>query len=483
MCAEARPAGPPLELGPEPLSQLERRARAAAERAGREGRGVLASATFPVPADLDLSAAVLAARRPGDRFFCLEHPDRDRSAIAALGEAGLVEARGPRRFEEALSACRRAVSGAFVPEPDDDPTAPHGAGPIWVGGFSFADDGGEAPEWASLAPVQLVMPEVALSRRGDKARLSLTVLVRPGDPADGAAERAATRLRDLRAAEMPLLDPDPAVAPRVASAAPPERFLSAVERAVELMAGSELRKVVLAREVRVEAARPFEPAAVFAGLRARFPTCNSYLVGTGELAFVGASPELLVRREGACVQTLALAGTTRSSTDPAVDRNLGERLFRSPKEREEHGIVVEAIRRSLRPVSAWVAAARQPEVIRVQNVQHLATPIRAQLGEPIDCFELAGMLHPTPAVGGEPPARAREVIAALEGLDRGWYAGAVGWRDLAGDGEFCVGIRCALLRGAVAHLYAGNGIVRDSVPAEELAETDAKLGALLPLLA
>jgi len=120
--------------------------------------------------------------------------------------------------------------------------------------------------------------------------------------------------------------------------------------------------------------------------------------------------------------------------------------------------------------------------VKVQNVQHLATPIRAQLADPVPCVELAGMIHPTPAVGGEPRDDAYRLIPALEGLDRGWYAGTVGWTDLSEDGEFCVAIRCALLRGNVAHLYAGNGIVRDSDPADELAETEVKLQALLPLL-
>jgi salicylate biosynthesis isochorismate synthase/menaquinone-specific isochorismate synthase len=116
------------------------------------------------------------------------------------------------------------------------------------------------------------------------------------------------------------------------------------------------------------------------------------------------------------------------------------------------------------------------------NIQHLGTPIRAQLAAPMDALELAGLMHPTPAVGGEPLAQAAPLIPALEGLDRGWYAGPVGWTDASGDGEFCVALRCALLRGNVARCYAGNGIVRDSDPASELAETEIKLQALLPLL-
>src|SRR6202035_2941801 len=124
----------------------------------------------------------------------------------------------------------------------------------------------------------------------------------------------------------------------------------------------------------------------------------------------------------------------------------------------------------------------EPELVRIANIQHLATPIRAQLAAPMDTLELVGAMHPTPAVGGEPFNRAAPLIPALEGLDRGWYAGPVGWTDGAGDGEFCVALRCALLCGGVARCFAGNGIVRASEPARELAETEVKLQALLPLL-
>ena len=284
-------------------------------------------------------------------------------------------------------------------------------------------------------------------------------------------------------ARMPLFDPDPVEQARVAGAAPPEHFESAVVRAVERIAAGEVEKVVLAREVRVHMPRPAEPGAIYDALRAAFPSCYCYLAGTPEAIFIGASPELLVRREGQRAQTVALAGTRRRSADPSVDRLLAEQLLQSPKDREEQAIVARRIERVLRPVSVWVAAADEPVVVKVQNVQHLATPIRAQLSDPVACVELAGLLHPTPAVGGEPRERALPLIPALEGLDRGWYAGPVGWIDSAGDGEFCVALRCALLRGAQARCYAGNGIVARSEPAAELAETEIKLAALLPLLA
>ncbi len=217
-------------------------------------------------------------------------------------------------------------------------------------------------------------------------------------------------------------------------------------------------------------------------LREAFPSCYVFAVGRGDGAFIAASPELLVRRDGQRASTVALAGSSRRSADPAVDDHLGEQLLQSDKDREENAIVARRIARALRPHSVWVTAAPEPALVRVANIQHLGTPIRAQLATPLGAIELAGVLHPTPAVGGEPADVAAPLIPALEGLDRGWYAGTVGWTDATGDGEFCVALRCALLRGPVAHLYAGGGIVRDSDPASELAETEVKLGALLPVL-
>jgi salicylate biosynthesis isochorismate synthase len=256
-----------------------------------------------------------------------------------------------------------------------------------------------------------------------------------------------------------------------------------VARAVERIHAGELEKVVLAREVVVEAPRAHDPAAIYGALREQFASCFCFCCGSPEAAFLGASPELLVRRSGAGAATVALAGSTRRSADPAVDDHLGQQLMRSAKDRREHEIVVRRIERALRGQSVWVEAAPEPGLVKVANIQHLATPIRAQLSQPRSAIELAGLLHPTPAVGGEPRDRALTAIEELEELDRGWYAGPVGWMDAAEDGEFCVAIRSALLRDRAGHLFAGNGIVADSEPEPELAETEVKLGALLPLLA
>jgi isochorismate synthase len=477
------PQSPFFRLDSDRRRLLAERVEGAIALARRERRRVLAAVTVPVPAELDLSAVVIRARGRGDRWFCLEQPERDGFALGALGEAARVEAEGPGRFGVVAAECRRLVRGALVGDDGEDPGRPPAAGPVWVGGFAFADDGGRAPEWGSLAPAQLVMPEVSLARLGGEARLTVCVFCDGDEAPDALLERLERRVESIGPADMPLADPEPTETARISSAAPPAHYEAAVARAVELVRAGRIEKVVLAREVRVHAPGPIDPAPVLDGLRAAFGACYCYCVGTPELAFLGASPELLVRREGARAQTVALAGTTRRSADPAVDDHLGEQLLRSTKDREEQAIVSRRIERTLAPASVWVAAADEPVLVKVQNVQHLATPIRAQLAEPVPVVELAGLLHPTPAVGGEPRDDAVRLIPALEGLDRGWYAAPVGWSDLSEDGELFVAIRCALLRGEVAHLYAGNGVVRDSVPADELAETEVKLEALLPLLA
>jgi isochorismate synthase len=465
-------------LGVDALGRLEKRAEDAVGMARRGGGPAIASVTVPVTGVPDPSAAVLVGRRPEDWWACLELPERDGFALAGLGEAAVIEESGGERFQRAAAAAA-ALGRRLL---GDEPRGPGGSGPVLVGGFGFAPGGGASPEWTPFAPVRLTLPELALARTDGETLLTLSVAAEGDETPAELIERALGRLASLEPARMPLLDPDPVQAARVASAAPPAHYESAVARAVERIRAGDLQKVVLAREVRVHARRAFDPAPVFGALRDAFPACYCWCAGVGERAFLGASPELLVRRDGARAQTVALAGTTRRSADPAVDDHLGEQLKRSPKDREEQAIVARRIERTLAPVSLWVAAAEEPELVKVQNVQHLATAIRAQLKEPLAALELAGLLHPTPAVCGEPREVAEPLIPALEGLDRGWYAGGIGWTDLAEDGEFCVALRCALLRENVAHLYAGCGVVRDSVPRAELDETEVKLQALLPLL-
>jgi isochorismate synthase len=470
-------ARPPFSLSDADSERLAACLALAVTRARRSGRDTLASVSVALPAEVDPASVASASRRQAEPWFLFEQPDRDGAALAGLGQTAVLGAAGPGRFADVADRWR-ALAATAVSGTADEP----GEGPLALGGFAFAEEGGRAPHWRAFQPASLIVPEVALRRRGGEVSLTLTALASPDDVPAELADRLARRLSELRVAPLPLLDPAPTGRFLVASAMPPEHYEQAVARAVELIAAGGLEKIVLAREVQVHAPRPYDAAAIFAVLRREFPSCFVFCVGRGDAALVAASPELLVRREGQRVSTLALAGSTRRSADPAVDDHLGEQLLRDASYREEHAIVARRIERTLRAHSVWVAARGEPELVRIANIQHLATPIRAQLAAPIEALELAGLMHPTPAVGGEPLSRAAPLIPALEGLDRGWYSGPVGWTDAAGDGELCVALRCALLEGPVARCFAGNGIVRDSDPARELAETEIKLQALLPLL-
>jgi isochorismate synthase len=452
---------------------LAQRLGEAIRHARRSGGTTVAALGWAVAEETDPTAVVVASRRAGEPWFCLEQPDRGRVARAALGCIAALEATGPERFRRVAQQWRSLASSA-VCEPDDGLAA--------LGGFAFAPDGGQSPPWAGYAPASLHVPEVLLVRRNGEVRLTAAALAAPDDTVEDLLGRVERRLRALRQAPLPLLDPAPAGRVRVSSAMPPEHYESAVARGVERIRAGALDKIVLAREVQVHSAGDHDPGAVLGVLRDAFPSCFVFCAGRGDSAFLAASPELLVRRDGLRAGTLALAGSTRRSADPSVDDHLGEQLLRSAKDREEQAIVARRIERTLRPHAVWVTAAPEPVLVRVANIQHLGTPIRAQLRSPIGAIELAGMLHPTPAVGGEPIGVAAPLIPALEGMDRGWYAGPVGWTDTSEDGEFCVALRCALLNGPVARCYAGVGVVRDSDPAAELAETEIKLQALLPVL-
>jgi len=440
---------------------------------------VLASVSTELERGIDPTAVLAASRRPGERWLCFEQPDRDGSALAALGEVRALERDGPGRFTGVAARWRDLVADAVA----DTPPSPPGSGLVALGGFAFAPAGGASAGWDGFAPASLVVPAISFARRAEVVSMTINVDAAPDDTLADLCDRVDRRLDELRVEPLPMLDPAPTGGCKVLSPMPPSHYEEAVARAVERIRAGGLEKLVLAREVEVHAPVEHDPAAVLGVLREAFASCYVFAVGRGEATFLGASPELLVRREGQRASTVALAGSARRSADPAVDDHLGEQLLRSDKDREENAIVARRIARTLRPHAVWVTAAPEPSLVRVANIQHLALPIRAQLASPVGAIELAGLLHPTPAVGGEPLGPAEALIPALEGLDRGWYAGPVGWADAAGDGEFCVALRCAMLRGRVARCYTGCGIVRDSDPAAELAESEVKLQALLPVLA
>jgi isochorismate synthase len=237
-----------------------------------------------------------------------------------------------------------------------------------------------------------------------------------------------------------------------------------------------LDKVVLAREERLLADAAFAPVSTLARLRASDAAATLFARQSGSSWFIGATPERLVRLAGERVDVSCLAGSIGIGRSPRERQRLAASLLASGKDREEHEIVVRSTMAALEEVCEDVARLiPEPRVVAARSVQHLETPLTATLPAAGQALDLVERLHPTPAVGGFPRALALNLIRELEEIDRGWYAAPFGWTDLDGSGEFAVALRCALVSGRAASLFAGSGIVADSIPAREYVETCLKL--------
>lgn len=341
----------------------------------------------------------------------------------------------------------------------DDPVARPGTGPIAIGALPFRPGG----------PAELIVPATVVGRA-----------------ADGTAWVTAVGTEDAPPPEptdpFPTSGPDLVAGPgafEVRSVRPPDDWCAAVAAATAEIRGGRLDKVVLAREVRVVADAPFDVAAVLRRLGLGFPGCYVFHVD----GFLGASPELLVARADREVRSQPMAGTAPRRGDPVADADAVARLQASPSYRHEHQVTIDAVYDALVPFCSYLDFEAEPSVVALPNVTHLATTVSGQLSSPAPpVLDLVAALHPTPAVCGRPRDVALEVIDELEGFDRGPYAGAVGWTDRHGNGEWAVAIRSAVIDGTEARVFGGNGIVADSDPPTELVETRAKLQALLSVL-
>jgi menaquinone-specific isochorismate synthase len=407
----------------------------------------LVSTTSPLPDVPDLLGAL------DDSGFLWLH---EATGLVAAGVAARINVgTGPGRLADAAAAVSRLLADITV----DDPLRQPGTGPLAVGALPFADG----------TPGELVVPAVVVGRTASGR--AWTTVTRTADAVPADRGRLGTAHRQAGRAPLP---------ERLAvDSGSRDAWTAAVRGALARITRGEVRKVVLAREVLAEADRPFERAAVLDRLRRVQPSSLTYAVGD----FVGASPELLVRRRGARVVSRPMAGTVPRGTTPADDQRLTAALTASPKDGEEHAVVVDAVRRALAPVCRELVSDARPSVTRLATVSHLATTVAGRLRLPApSALALAGLLHPTPAVAGDPQAEALAAIEELEDIDRGLYAGPVGWVDARGDGDWAVALRCAHLQGNRARLAAGAGIVADSDPGAEWAETEAKLDGMLRAL-
>ncbi len=376
--------------------------------------------------------------------------------VGLMGEHDLVWLRDDTGFVArgvAATVHPRDVRNLLADARVEDHVVGPGTGPIAVGALPFAPG----------APGSLVVPREVVARAPD-GRAWRTVV-----------ENAEVPTPEPRAVS----DPQPPEHVELTSRPDHAGWRSMVQAALAQIRRGEIGKVVLAREVQVHAPHPFAMASVLRALHDGQPGCYVFAVD----GFVGASPELLVRREGDVVTSRPMAGSVPADGNEADAERAISRLLRSGKDRDEHRVVVEAVVETLLEHGVDVTARNTPDLVRLDTVAHLATTVSAHLdaGAP-SALELARALHPTPAVGGTPRDRAVALIGVLEPFDRGPYAGPVGWVDARGDGEWAVALRCGRIEGDRARCYAGAGIVRGSDPDREWDETEAKLAPMLSAL-
>jgi len=384
---------------------------------------------------IDDTADLLTFFVPDDGVF-FEHPSR---ALVTIGAAQTISVPGG---PDLVGRAARAAADVLSRVRYDGPA------PVVVGALPFDES----------TPATLVLPSVALNRAGGE-----TWKIEIGEE------------HTLEAAAVPTL---PRGSLKVTSVPDPNAYVASVAEARSRIRAGALQKVVLARMLIAQADHEFDRRALLARLRAAEPEAFTFAAG----GFIGASPELLVSKHGNVVRARPLAGTIARRSDPAADEEARRGLIASSKDRAEHALVVDAVRQALAPVCTTLEVEPAPHTIATSKVWHLATDVVGTLRDGTDALSLASLLHPTPAVCGTPREAARTAIKELEQIERALYAGAVGWVDARGDGEWAVALRCAEMQGRIALLFAGAGIVAGSDPEAELAETEAKFRSMLEAL-
>lgn len=422
---------------------------------------------------------VLEAMAPTDRHrFYLERRCEGQ-AIAAFQPVLQLRVDGADRFARIQAFIDRSLKRAIAVGAEDAAWS----GPRFFCSFTFFDRPTNSE--AAFPAATVFLPRWQVIRDRDRCLAVATVVLDGRESLDLTCQtlwHELQTLRSLRDRRLPRIAEETAATPQwqVSDAEP---FKAAVAEALGLIEQSQLSKIVLAHTIEATASQPFRTIASLANLRRIHNDCYTFLVSNGGgQTFMGASPERLIGIRDRELLTDALAGSAPRGATPLTDRQLTRKLFNSTKERHEHQVVIDFITQHLARLDLTPRFSNQPSIRQLSNIQHLWTPIRANLPAGTQPLDVLAALHPTPAVAGVPRDRACEHIRRWEPFERSLYAAPLGWIDARGNSEFIVGIRSALIEGTRACLYAGAGIVAGSNPDRELAEIQLKLQALLSAL-
>ncbi|ARI76725.1 isochorismate synthase [Halobacillus mangrovi] len=395
--------------------------------------------------------------------------------MVGVGTASKLFATSERRFKEVQSLWNEIREHAVIYNRYGE----KGTGVVAIGGFSFDSKQKNASPWEAFPDSQMTIPAYLLTNKSGKSFLTTNVMIFPEDH----QQQIVNQIADHHEKLLSLTDHDFQLPERTnTSEVAPELWKASVKEATDDIKKGLLEKVVLARELRISFSEPVQIAGVLKALAESQD--NSYIFGfesEGDY-FVGATPERLAKVDKRELISTCLAGTVPRGGTEEEDQHLGRDLLHDPKNRQEHQFVVEMIKEAVEACATNVDIPEEPVLYPLKNLQHLYTPVRATLDEGYTILDVIEKLHPTPALGGLPQQSSVEYIRHHETLNRGWYAGPIGWFDDHNNGEFAVAIRSALIQNDSASLFAGCGVVEDSDPQAEYEETAVKLKPMLSVL-
>ncbi len=457
------------------IARLAPLVRQASARSQRLGHPVLASLTAHLGPAPSFDPCSIITQRDS---MVWEQPERG-FALAAAGHAMRLSAAGESRFQDVRSQLARLLDEAVI---EQDSGAALRPAPLSFAGFAFDPVHPDDVAWFGFPEAMVVLPRILLAHSGAHVFFTINLMVDP--ESEPGIDVAALRGDVGRLLDEPVSDHE-------AESAKTSRFLDPGEDAhaywndsvaglTGCIATGDADKVVLARRVQAEAEGGFDLSGVLERLRQRYRECTVFALRSGEDAcFLGATPEMLVSLQGRAVRADCLAGSAARGATDEEDAALGAALLADEKEQREHAFVAQSLNQSLAALCHDIQGPATPRLRRFANVQHLHTPFEATTTGERHILDLVEQLHPTAATGGLPREASLALIREHEPFSRGWYAGPIGWIDAEGGGEFAVALRSALLRGDVASLYAGCGIVTGSDPEREYAESLLKLQAML----
>ena len=445
--------------------------------------------TVTIPFEsIDPLAALEFLSNENDFQYFWEHPDEN-LAIAAGKEVIRIRTNQRDRFKIVQKQINDWISKTV-----SFSSLTHSlSGLHFLGGFSFHDNP-QLHHWRSFGTASFVIPEWLVIRDGQLSLLTITTKVNPSDSADSLLftirdilHDLVERIRNFTRDEFKSVEnkhrTNTLETANFESENAESTWKSIIDIAKSRIKNGEFNKIVLARELGLKPPTDPAPTQMLNYLRNEYPTCYTFMVRMNKFStFLGSTPEKLVALRSTFMLTDGLAGTISRGKTATEDTILERKLLQSDKDLHEHGFVVEAIGSRLKDITHNIHFPNQPGIRKYPNVQHLYTPISASLNKDVSPLEIVEKLHPTPAVGGHPRELTIQHIQSLEQIDRGWYAGPVGWLNTHGRGEFCVAIRSGLIQENYARFYAGCGIVSDSDPQSEWNETNLKLIPMLSAL-